>query len=148
VGVDDTDAESLVGARNDDDRILGIAVDADESATGGCVDVGHEGRDSFGDHETVEGVPGMIRAEAGDERCIGAGPRRGDRLIESLAAGVLGVLRAEHGFARTRQSLDGGHEVEVAAADDHHVVRVRTSAHGSIEPAHSAPEQPGRFMGR
>ena len=64
--------------------------------------------------------------------------RRGHRLVEALAAGVLGVARADHRLAGPGQAWRAGDEVEVGAADDAHVERVGHASSGETSRSSSA----------
>ena len=83
-------------------------------------------RDAGGGQLVEEEPPGVITAEGTDEGGGGAGAGGSNRLVEALAAGVLGVVGAEHRLARRREARRRGDEIEVGAADDADVVRRRS----------------------
>ena len=120
--VDDADGDAGIGPRHHHDRVLGLVVNSDERSTGRTGDVDHVGVEALVVHERVQNVAGRVVAEAADERGTRAGPGRRHRLVESFAAGVLGVVAAEHGFAGRGKMLDGCHQIEVGAADHHDIV--------------------------
>ena len=110
-----------VGAGHGDDRVLPVLVDGDHRAAGRTLRRPDPcGVDAGGDEHGAQRVGGVVGAEGTEERCRGAGAGGGNRLVEALAAGVLGVVRTEHGLARRRKARGARDEVEVGAADDAH----------------------------
>ena len=82
----------------------------------------------------MQGFTSGIGAETGDESGVGSGPTARNSLIQSLAAGVFGIIGAKNCFARRGETIDRGDEVEIAASENDNIVCVRTVGLVSSEP--------------
>ena len=104
-GGTDSTTTALVGAGDDDDRVLPVVIDRDQRpAAREVVDDPDPGVvDPVLFQHVTQPVARHRRPERSDECDGGAGPSGGDRLVEALASGVLGVRAGEHGLAGRRR---------------------------------------------
>ena len=83
--------------------------------------------DPFGEDDVAEQSPGVIVTHRPDHRDGRTGTGGGDRLVEPLAAGELGVVGTTHGLPGSGETIRPSNEIQVQAAD-----------HDDIEFGHGA----------
>src|SRR5690606_4041227 len=94
-------------------RVLAAVLDDRQADAGAGARVGEHvvGRDALGVQERAELLAKGVVAQPADDADLGAGPARGDGLVEALAADEGLEAAADHGLAGARSHRGGDDEV-------------------------------------
>ena len=112
-------ADQRIAAGNDDDRVVRLR-HRDDGGAGmrlGRLADGAE-IDALIAEERPQLSPERILAQPADQRGLGTEPRRGDRLVRTLAARKIKHLPAGDGLADLGMAIGRGHHIHVDAAGD------------------------------
>ena len=100
------DTGGPIGARGDDDGVLGLGVDGDQRHGGRLADHRHMGEVDPRLLHDRDGERGeAVIAARGDMQGVGPGARRGDGLVGALRAGHHDIALAQDGFAGMRDVI-------------------------------------------